>query len=84
MNANSAPNDAGARLTVLETRFDTILPTLATKHDLALMEARILADVQATNRWLIGLIVAMLLGWGHVSYQLATRLPPPVAAAPSR
>jgi hypothetical protein len=36
MNMNSLPDDPSfdRRLTVLETRFDTILPTLATKRDI--------------------------------------------------
>ena len=33
------------RVTILETRFDTILPTLATKEDVARLEARFDATV---------------------------------------
>jgi len=35
------------RLVVLETRFDVILPTLATKHDLELLRADLKADINA-------------------------------------
>ncbi|UUZ55523.1 hypothetical protein LP419_07635 [Massilia sp. H-1] len=34
-------DDMDRRLTILETRFDTILPTLATKHDLELLRVEI-------------------------------------------
>jgi hypothetical protein len=41
MNMNSLPDDPSydRRLTVLETRFDTILPTLATKGDIERLRA---------------------------------------------
>ena len=48
------------RVTILETRFDTILPTLATKEDIARLEGRI--DAMG-NRLLIrftGVMAALL------------------------
>lgn len=116
MNANSAPNEPRdpdnfnlhTRLIVLETRFDTILPTLATKHDLSMLELRINDEFRAIRalisemdvkiertrteleqsisrleRWFAGLLVSVLLGFIHVSYQLATRLPAPAPIAPA-
>jgi hypothetical protein len=56
--------DMDRRLTVLETRFDTILPTLATKADLAAFKAEILEMLAGTNRWLIGIMVVMIMGFG--------------------
>jgi hypothetical protein len=53
MNASATPSeppssydrDLDRRLTVLETRFDIILPTLATKADMAELRAEIKADM---------------------------------------
>ncbi len=54
------------RVTILETRLDTILPTLATKEDIArlegkmdAMDARLGGRIDATNRRLEGKIDAM-------------------------
>lgn len=73
MNAHSVPNDPGQlgggagppydesmdrRLVVLETRFDVILPTLATKHDLELLRGELKdhmnASIENLRRELIG------------------------------
>ena len=65
------------RVTILETRFDTILPTLATKEDIArlegkidAMDARLGGRIDATNRRLEGKIDAMgyrlLIGFSGV------------------
>lgn len=45
--------DVEHRLTALETRLDTVLPTLATKSDLAQMESRLL-------RWFVGTAIAIV------------------------
>ena len=63
MNTHSVPNDPGQlgggagppydesmdrRLVVLETRFDVILPTLATKHDLELLRGELKDHMNAS------------------------------------
>lgn len=37
------------RMTTLETRFDTILPTLATKEDLKILEIKLTNTIHANN-----------------------------------
>ncbi|MEI8401699.1 MAG: hypothetical protein WCG12_12915 [Alcaligenaceae bacterium] len=41
-----------SRMTALETRFDTILPTLATKEDLKNLEISLHRDIRS-NTWLM-------------------------------
>ena len=41
-----------SRMTALETRFDTILPTLATKEDLKYLEVSLHRDIRS-NTWLM-------------------------------
>lgn len=41
-----------SRMTALETRFDTILPTLATKEDLKNLEVSLHRDIRS-NTWLM-------------------------------
>ena len=54
------------RLVVLETRFDVILPTLATKHDLDKVRGDLLVEMQkaihAQTKWMIGLFLSLLVG----------------------
>jgi hypothetical protein len=83
MSTNAAPNLAGGgeppydkcvetRLTVLETRFDTILPTLATKSDIEAvrlemekLRTEIFKALNDTVWPLIGVIVTLFVGtWG--------------------
>lgn len=47
-----------SRLTALETRFDTVLPTLATKSDIAEVKAQIVGTESKTIRWVAGIGVA--------------------------
>lgn len=51
------------RLTVLETRFDTILPTLATKADLAELKAVFRTDFSSLSRWVAAMFVTMIIGF---------------------
>jgi hypothetical protein len=63
------------RLTVLETRFDTILPTLATKADLAELKAELKAEFKTEigqlSRWVATMGITMVLGFAGM---LATLL----------
>jgi hypothetical protein len=61
------------RLIVLETRFDTILPMLATRADLAEMKAQIVgllaqtkselkAEILGLSRWMATMTITVVLG----------------------
>jgi hypothetical protein len=56
------------RLTILETRFDTILPTLATKADVAELKAElkeeIHVEIDKLSCWMLALTVSMVSGFG--------------------
>jgi hypothetical protein len=69
-----AESNRDRRLTILETRFDTILPMLATKADLAELKAELLAklgetrselkaDMGRLSRWMATMAVTMVLGF---------------------
>jgi hypothetical protein len=66
-NRNNDPYQLDRRLTILETRFDTALPTLATKADLAELKVEFKTDlhteISQLTRWLIALTVSMLFGF---------------------
>jgi hypothetical protein len=51
------------RLTILETRFDTILPMLATKADLAELKAELKAEIGGLSRWMGTLFITTILGF---------------------
>jgi hypothetical protein len=67
------------RLTILETRFDTILPTLATKADLAELRAELKSEIRAESaklaRWMATLAVTMVLGFAGMIVTLVTLMP---------
>lgn len=73
--SSGPPYDAhmDRRLTVLETRFDTILPSLATKADLAelrvdfermssLLRVELHTALMSMIRWGVGIAIAVILG----------------------
>jgi hypothetical protein len=79
------------RLIVLETRFDTILPTLATKADLIELRAELKAEVKAEigalrmeiyafkaeiHRWMTATLLTMLLGFAGMIVTMLKLLPP--------
>ena len=70
-DGNDYIRDMNRRLTVLETRFDTILTTLATKADLAQLEMRVVTElhksIAGVHKWLAAMAIAMLLGFGGMS-----------------
>lgn len=53
------PYQLDRRLTILETRFDTILPTLATKADVAELKSEL-------KTLLLGYFLTMVLGFAGV------------------
>ncbi len=48
------------RMTTLETRFDTILPTLATKEDLKILEEKLTHTIHANNWRMIAWMTAVV------------------------
>ncbi|TFW35791.1 hypothetical protein [Massilia horti] len=61
------PYQLDRRLTILETRFDTILPTLATKADLAELRAELKAEfkseINGLSRWVATMFITMVIGF---------------------
>ena len=55
------------RLTVLETRFDTILPTLATKADVERVLVEMHKGFSDMHKWVVGTCIALVLGFGGMS-----------------
>jgi hypothetical protein len=87
------PNEAeiirDRRITVLETRFDTILPTLATKTDLAELKgevfvklaetkAELKAEIRAESarltKWMASMFVTIILGFGGMALTMMSLL----------
>ncbi len=78
------------RMTVLETRFDTMLPLLATKADVAgwkseLNETKIelKAEIQSEcakvktelAKWMLGISLTLFIGFGGMFFAIWTGLP---------
>jgi hypothetical protein len=78
-------DDMEARVTALETRLNTILPTLATKDDISRAEGSLRADIlrgiNETHRWMIATVVGLFLGFGGLFLAMSNALKP--SAAPS-
>jgi hypothetical protein len=55
------------RLIILETRLDTILPTLATKTDLIELKAELKAELRdlkaEIHRWMTATMISLLIGF---------------------
>ena len=68
------------RITILETRFDTILPTLATKADLAELRAELKGDVHSLkadiSKWLVGIVITLFFGFGGMFFTMLSLLRP--------
>jgi hypothetical protein len=91
--------DLARRVTVLETRFDTVLPTLATKTDLADLRTELLVKIEALRaemgriasnvyKWMAATLIAILLSFiglfvGLTKTLTATSIPAHVPAASS-
>jgi len=56
-----------SRLTALETRLDTILPTLATREDMHKIDASIKA-------WMIATIIALFIGFAGLFFTLSNSI----------
>lgn len=68
--------DLDQRVTILETRFDTILPTLATKADLAELKAELKAELHDSmagmHKWIAGTCITLILGLAGLSFSMLT------------
>jgi hypothetical protein len=68
------------RLIVLETRFDTILPTLVTKADLIGLRAELKADISELraemHKWMTTTLISLFVGFGGMLLTMVTLLRP--------
>jgi hypothetical protein len=68
------------RLIILETRFDTILPTLATKADLVELRAEMRAMTAELrtdmHKWMTTTVISMFVGFGGLLFAMVTLLRP--------
>jgi len=63
------------RQNALEARFDTIVPTLATKADVEALRADI-------HKWMVGSMIGLFIGFGGLAAALAQLVKPVQPAAP--
>lgn len=75
--------DMEPRLTALETRLDTILPTLATKSDIGETRAAIAEAKSDIIKWLSGAVFAAIAILLSAMFFLAGRVAPPNSQAPA-
>jgi hypothetical protein len=79
---DAALGQTATRVSVLETRFDAILATLATKSDVAEVRAD-MSEVQADiHRWMLATVVGLFLGFGGLFLAMSNALRP-MAATPA-
>jgi len=71
------------RQTALEARFDTILPTLATKSDIEALRAEMHKMSAEGYRWMVASMIGMFLGFGGL-YFAANNTPRPPPAQPAQ
>ncbi|SHH14580.1 hypothetical protein [Massilia sp. CF038] len=73
--------DMDRQLTILETRFDTILPTLATKHDVDMLRAEMRAEMERLRvelhkaihhqlKWMIAMFITLVIGLFGMHYSM--------------
>lgn len=74
------------RMTALETRFDTLLPTLATKTDIAELKSELKVEIRSlandTLKWMIATVIGLFLGFGGLFLAMSNSLKA-VAQAPN-
>lgn len=61
-----------ARLTALET----IIPTLATKADVAEVRADIAKGISETQKWMVATVIGMMIGFGGLFLAMSNALKP--------
>jgi len=72
--AGGAARCSATRMSVLDCRFDAIIAPLATKADLAGVQA----DIQ---RWMLATVIGLFLGFGGLFLAMSNALKPVPAAA---
>lgn len=85
VDSGGEPPDDGRmeqRLTALETRFDTILPTLATKTDIESVKTEILRSTGETHKWMLGTVIGLFLGFGGLFLAMSNSLKPASSSSP--
>ena len=67
------------RLTVLETRFDTMITMLPNKADLSDLKAELKADIHGEaarlSKWAAATAITMVIGFGGMILTIVARLP---------
>ena len=71
-----------ARLTALETRFDTVLPTLATKADFAELKAEMHHNNTMVTRWMLATVIGLFFGFAGLFYAVSNGARQAVSAQP--
>lgn len=79
------PPDDGdmERLAALEARFDTVLPTLATRADIESVKSEIHKSSGETHKWMLGTVIGLFLGFGGLFLAMSNALKPTPSQPPS-
>jgi hypothetical protein len=78
--------DMDHRMTMLEAKWDAVLPTLATKSDVAELRVEIQKGVNETHRWMIATVIGLFIGFAGLFLAMSNTLKPQTIAvtAPAR
>jgi hypothetical protein len=68
--------DMSARLTALETKWETIVPTLSTKGDMAALGAEVHKMDASIKTWMIATVVGLMIGFGGLFLAMSNALKP--------
>ena len=72
------------RMAILEARFDTVLPTLATKSDIESIKTEIFKSSGETHKWMIGTVIGLFLGFGGLFLAMSNALKPAAPTTPQQ
>ena len=64
------------RLTALETKLETVLPTLSTKADLAELRADMHDNNSSIKNWMIATIISLFVGFAGLFFAMSNALKP--------
>ncbi|AMP05589.1 hypothetical protein [Collimonas pratensis] len=67
-------HNAMKRLTTLETRFDAVLPTLATRADIQSVKSEIHKASGETHKWMLATVIGLFLGFGGLFLAMSNTL----------
>lgn len=84
-NGGGPPHDGNmdARITAIETRLDTVLPTLATRTDIESVKSEIHKSAGDTHKWMIATVIGLFLGFGGLFLAMSNALKPAAQAPQS-